>query len=372
VSLEQYEALQYDIGGNEAVRRLYFDWLSHLYLTYPKLGPPKLVLTHLDKIRESKLEKIEDNFFCHTTLVFEMIHHKEKSEWEVAGTSAKVEQFERKNMFKAEDIYKVGNVYCEAFIQLKERLLRESKQFFKALPTTWVEVGQVWKTVDKDYMPFEDIFSHFSSSVSFTKNQLDIILTSMHNCGMLLRHKDDKELWPNNFYHISTVTSLLQVLFPHNDTVWQRRLLVFHNFSPDSLMLDKYRILAEQFASTGIMHLKLFQHLLRTETKFVEKAAMRFAAKILLSFRVMYRFGMQNEESFFIVPYFCKGFLSDSLPNTESSVTFHAQLRFKGLSLSQYAYHQLAVDFLNSFSQDSDSITARNNGEQRCNLSAGT
>jgi len=365
VSLEQYEALQHKIGGNEAVRRLYFDWLSHLYLAYPKLGPPKLVLTHLDKIDESKLEAIEKDFFYYSKSVFKMIHHEEKSEWQDEGAFATIEHFAAKKMFRAEDIYKVGNAYCEAFIQLKKRLLRESKQSVKVIPTTWKEFEQALKKFDKGYMLFQDIFSQFSSSISLTENQLDIILTYMHNSGMLLWYKDNEDLLPYIFHHISTVTSLLQVLFTHDDTVWKRRESVLTN--PTSavqqlLTLDKYKSFASEFVSKGIMHDKLFKYLLRTETDFQEKAAMRVAAQILLSFRIMYKSTMRNEESSFIVPYFSKEFLSDSLPNTESCVTLHAQLRFDGLPLPQYAYHQLAVDMLNSFSQESDSITARNNG----------
>ncbi|KAF6023875.1 hypothetical protein EB796_017806 [Bugula neritina] len=133
------------------------------------------------------------------------------------------------------------------------------------------------------------------------------------------------------------------------------------------LTLDEYRSFADEFTSTGIMHGNLFEHLLQTETEFVEKAAMRVAANILLTFRIMYHTKLNNEENCYIVPYFCKEFLSDNLPNTGSCVTFHAQLRFDGLSLPQYAYHQLAVYMLNSFSQDSDSISIGNNGARVVN-----
>ncbi|KAF6038513.1 hypothetical protein EB796_003170 [Bugula neritina] len=150
----------------------------------------------------------------------------------------------------------------------------------------------------------------------------------------------------------------------------ERRLSAFSSSTSavqQLLTLGEYKSFAEEFASKGTMHDKLFKHLLRTETDFQENPAMRVAAKILLSFKIMYQSKMQNEESSFIVPYFCKEFLSDSLPNTGSCVTLHAQLRFDGLPLPQYAYHQLAVDMLNSFSQDSDSITARNNGARVMN-----
>jgi len=370
VSLEQYEALQHDIGGNEAVRRLYFDWLSHLYLTYPNLGPPKLVLTHLDKIDKTTLEEIEDSFLYHTKHVFEIISHDERSKWKDGGALATIKHFEAKDMFRAEDIYKVGNAFCEAFIQLKKRLLSDIRQFVKVIPTTWVEVEQVLKKFDKGYKSFQDIFSQFSNSISLTGTQLDIILTYMHNCGMLLWYKKNEELNSYIFYHIPTVTSLLQVLFTHDDTVWQRRLSAFSSSTSvvqQFLTLDEYRSFAENFASTGMIHGKLFKHLLRTETDFQENPAMRVAAKILLSFKIMYSSTLQNKESSFIVPYFCKEFLSDSLPNTGGCVTLHTQLRFDGLPLPQYAYHQLAVGMLNSFSQDSDSITARNNGARVVN-----
>ncbi|KAF6030762.1 hypothetical protein EB796_010943 [Bugula neritina] len=235
---------------------------------------------------------------------------------------------------------------------------------------TEIETDRSLKKFDKGYKRFQDIFSQFSSIISLTEKQFDIILTYMHNCGMLLWYKNDEDLRPYIFYHIPTVTSLLQVLFTHDDTVWQRRLSDFGSSTStvqQLLTLDEYRSFEDKFSSAGIMHVKLFEHLLRTETEFVENAAMRVAAKILKSFRVMYCCKLQNEESSFIVPYFCKEFLSDDLPTTGSCVTFHAQLRFDGLPLPQYAYHQLAVDMLNSFSQDSDSITARNNGARVVN-----
>ncbi|KAF6026563.1 hypothetical protein EB796_015134 [Bugula neritina] len=219
-------------------------------------------------------------------------------------------------------------------------------------------------------MPFQDILSQLFNSILLTEKQLDIILTYMHNCGMLLWYKNDKDLRPYIFYHIPTVTSLLQVLFTHDDTVWQHRLSAFSGSTSavqQLLTLDEYRSLSEKFASTGIMHHKLFEHLLRTETDFVESPAIKIAAELLQSFRIIYCSTLQNGENAFIVPYFCKKYLSDSLPSTGDFVTFHAQLRFDGLPLPQYAYHQLAVDMLNSFSQESKSITARNNGARVVN-----
>ncbi|KAF6035034.1 hypothetical protein EB796_006660 [Bugula neritina] len=181
-------------------------------------------------------------------------------------------------------------------------------------------------------------------------------------------------MFTDNFHQLSSLRHLdlsgndtLKALTPE---IADMPLLTFSSSTSavqQLLTLDEYRSFAKEFASKGIMHDKLFKHLLRTETDFQEKAAMRVAAKILLSFRIMYRSTLQNEESSFIVPYFCKEFLSDSLPNTGSCVTLHAQLRFDGLPLPQYTYHQLAVDMLNSFSQESDSITARNNGARVVN-----
>ncbi|KAF6026294.1 hypothetical protein EB796_015399 [Bugula neritina] len=127
---------------------------------------------------------------------------------------------------------------------------------------------------------------------------------------------------PDNFHQLS---SLIYLNLSGNDTlkaltpeIADMPLLISTSAVQQLLTLDEYKSSAKEFASKGIMHDKLFKHLLRTETDFQENPAMRVAAKILLSFRIMYQSTMQNEESSFIVPYFCKEFLSDSLPNTGS------------------------------------------------------
>jgi len=62
VNLAQYRDHVKKSSKREAVRRLAFDYMSHLYLANPSMGSPKLVLTHKDLFSDTEFGKLKHGF----------------------------------------------------------------------------------------------------------------------------------------------------------------------------------------------------------------------------------------------------------------------------------------------------------------------
>jgi len=62
VNMEQYDQISKMSTDREAVRKLAFDFMSHLYLAHPSLGPPKLIFTHKDKFPSEIFQQLRRKF----------------------------------------------------------------------------------------------------------------------------------------------------------------------------------------------------------------------------------------------------------------------------------------------------------------------
>mgnify|MGYP001795240561 FL=1 len=66
INIAEFDRLATDYGEHEACEKLCFGWLSHLYLSCPKAGPPQVVLTHSDRIENDILQMRKDQLITAT------------------------------------------------------------------------------------------------------------------------------------------------------------------------------------------------------------------------------------------------------------------------------------------------------------------
>jgi len=366
VNMEQYEKISSESTHREAVKRLAFDYMSHLYLANPTLGAPKLIFTHKDKFQNAEFQKLRKNFMEISNQLCEEMINEEKA---LGGEFAHIKHFSEstEGVFLGEDIYEVGkDDKYEVFDLIKESLLQSSHHFVKPLPLVWEEVNEKVLSIPSVYSTFDEIlncvqteFQHIESS------QLDIILTYMHDCGKVLWYKDISSLRPYIFHKISQVTKLLCVLYHHDPNIWQSRVDKFQPYSSeDGMPVEKedFERFVNHFTNTGLMMQCLLTHLVKQETPFTGLEDLKVAVCLLLTFRLLYGpLPADFKEPCFIVPQFANDIFNTSY-SSPKNMLLRVETQFNGLALPQYVYHQMNVGLLELFTDEFAVIKVKKNG----------
>jgi len=366
VNMEQYEEISNGSTHREAVRRLAFDYMSHLYLANPTLGAPKLIFTHKDKFQNAEFQKLRKNFLETSNQLCEEMFREEKA---LGGEFAQIKQFSEstEGVFLGEDIYEVGkDDKYEVFDLIKVSLLQSSQHFVKLLPLVWEEVNEKVLSIPTVYSTFDEILKYVQTELQHIESsQLDIFLTYMHDCGKALWYKDISPLRPYIFHKISEVTKLLCVLYHHDPNIWQSRVDRFQPcYLKDGIRVERqdFEESVNLFTNTGLMMQSLLAYLIQKETIFHNFENVEVAICLLQTFRLLHGpIHGESEEPYFVVPQFAKNFHSPSyFPPKELFLRVDAQ--FNGLALPPYVYNQMTVSLLELFPDELATMQVKRNG----------
>jgi len=364
VNMKHYDQLAQEKGDREAVRRLAFDWLAHLYVANPGIGQPKLVFTHKDKFDEENFTKLTSNFTSTADLLKDEIIREEK---QLDQSIAKIEHFhQHKELFLREDIYSVGKKdNYQVYENMKSTIFDSAQNFVKVLPKLWEDVNEKIFGLQTAFSTFDEIL-HAVQQVgrSITPDQLTTILTYMHDCGKVLWYKDIKELNLIIFHKIEEVTKLLRALFHHDKDFWQIRQTSFKPLLLTNgvfLEEEQFEKLIGDLLSAGIMGSQLLEYLIKSETAFFDEKAFLVASTLLQKFSIIYGPVDLESRSYFIVPFYSPGYLEKNL-TTDQDIILHAEIMFKGLSIPQYVYQQMSVVVLQMFPDKTSFSLVRKNG----------
>jgi len=369
VNMQQFRDMSGTASNDrEAVRRLAFDWLAHLYLANPTLGPPKLIFTHKDMFPSiSEFDELKKRFLEMTNTLRSEIVDEEK---EIEGEFSKIQHFVDKacDVFDAADTYCVGSEDLYAvFEDIKSTLLQSAQSFIKPLPKIWEEVNEKVLSMQSPYSSVEDIFRTLRETENvIERDQLEIILTYMHECGKVLWYVNIECLKDYVFHKISKVTKLLCVLYHNDKELWEERLSKFRPYRNEQsgLIVEKedYEGLVNKFKNTGLLEKNLLYYWIGMETVFKDNQCLEIALSILKSFHLIHG-PLTNDDASesFILPYFATGFL-DTHCHQETDITLRINIVFKGLPLPMHVYHQMAIGVLENFSSDSASPVVKKNG----------
>lgn len=369
VNLKRYHKLSTDkeIGPIEAVRRLCFDSMSQLYISKPTLGSPILVLTHKDQFKTATDHNVIRKDFLENCerlrqRVFMEDQHSDSTSSGYLGDLTIP-------MFQEADIFDIGGESddYEVFERILETLGARCKKFIKVVPAIWEMIIGLLSSISEPYIKFDNLLQFLAMEYSISKSHLVTILTYLHDCGKILWYPSVVELKAYIFPSIPDVTSLLYVLFAHDDEDrWKARLADESTFKCcDGTIVDneEYRAMYQMFTTSGIMNAELLLHLIKSESSFSSEEMIAPALAILREFRLLYGPIKYKNNASFISPYFAVGYQSNDLSTIQNPVRIHSQIDFKGLAIPHFVYGQISVDILHDFSNDlSDDITLTENG----------
>ena len=344
VSLAQYqEKVEGDSNGNsrDAVRCLFLDWISNLYLAIPHLGPPKLVLTHKDKFSPDEFNRVKQEFLATLELVWEELTY------EAPDTLSK-------SMFHSIDAFEIGkDEDYEVFDSIKVCLHKaaEDKAAEHHMLPNWRNISKAVTSLPNAFHQFDAVYSDIKQTEEISKEQFKDILGYMHDCGEVLWYQNPDLKFNYVFTKTSSVKQLLVVLYDHKEEQkWKNRLENFVASSSGNKMVSKneFSELAISFRKTGIVDKVLLEHLIVEETYFETISDIQVALKLLQAFKLIYGPIVCKNSSSFIVPKFSKGWVENFYPKS-AEVKFQVEIMFKGLALPMYRYHQMTVAILEVF-----------------------
>jgi len=235
VNMVQYEDLVQKSSEREAVRRLAFDYMSHLYLANPSMGSPKLVLTHKDLFSDAKFAELKNSFLSTSNQLCKEIVEEEK---QLKGDFSLIKPFSdsTEDIFLSEDIYEIGVLeQYTVFDSLKQNLFLTCQPFIEDIPAVWEQISQKVCALPSAYCTFIELFHHLKRSFKSIKQaQIETILTYMHQCGKILWYKSTKGLENYIFHNTPALTDLLAVFYSHEGNRWGQRQKRFVPFLDES------------------------------------------------------------------------------------------------------------------------------------------
>ena len=119
VNIAEFHKLSADraVGPKEAVRKLCFDWMSHLYVSCPKLGAPTLVFTHMDNLSAEVCDADVVNFLFYCEEVrTNLLEEEERRD----GVFCKIDHMSRTDvsLFDKKDIYVVSTTLITMILSI--------------------------------------------------------------------------------------------------------------------------------------------------------------------------------------------------------------------------------------------------------------
>ena len=370
INLEEFQRMteHEEVGETEAVRRLGFDWMSHMYIGCPNLGPPKLIFTHKDKVSEEELRTLTKLFIdTMEELKSDLILDESEEDSSTFEQIAHLTDADRP-VIAPDDVYMVGkeDKNFESFGKILNALERTCEQFSQEIPDLWEIIGEILEQQSEGSITIEKLQKILlQKKIAVARPQLEIILGYLHDSGRILWYKNIPALQDHIFHKISAVTDLIGVLFHHTDElIWEQRNKKYKPFkSSEGVRIQKayYEGLVSDFKKTGVMDKILLHRLVEQETEF-KGDSLSLAISLLQTFRLLHGPVSHRGAMCYIIPYFCRGFQSDSLLLADQYFTLKAELKFGGLSLPRYVYHQMSLALLERFPDESDQAIVKQNG----------
>ncbi|XP_067947165.1 malignant fibrous histiocytoma-amplified sequence 1 homolog [Watersipora subatra] len=361
VSFKHFLEISHKKGSQVAAKKTCWDWMSHLYLSCPFLGPPLLVFTHADAVTSQSVEVCKDNFL-------EEIEHLRRNmlaeEREFYGT--KQGEFQKilhlsntkAPVFHPEEVFIFSDDQSDTsnIEKLKLALGKRCKTFKTIIPEAWNEITQfVTDQTDKSVINLSLIEEKYSVKESHT------VLRYMHNTGSILWYNQIASLKPFVFHQIRHISETISLLFHHQpEEQWKERLATFTSFLYQGRQINKrkYEEMVEDFKHDGILDTALLYYLL---TKESGKFPGEVSVELLKSFKVLHGRVRKRSKEYYLIPFASQSSMDGSW-ETDGDLQLRLGIEFGGLPLPIYAFHLAIVKFLNVETSLHSTMKVRNNG----------
>ncbi|XP_067936773.1 leucine-rich repeat protein lrrA-like [Watersipora subatra] len=256
VNMKQYQTLKSEFGEKEAVRRSYFDWLAHLYLSEPTLTSPKLVLTHKNEFSEKVFRDLKKSI----TSTFSALRNEiltEDSRTYARSLSANHAQNVDLPTFCVSDVFEVGHEQCYELEKLKDSLYEACSRYLEEPQKDWMAIATTISQLGGCFLDRAETFDKLRETYFLSQKQLEDVLEYMHDSGQVLWYKDLSPLSQIVFHKISIVTSLIKVFYDHQTIAKQE--------SQEHSLIPCLNDVVQKFQSSGIINKSLLEDLIRSE-----------------------------------------------------------------------------------------------------------
>lgn len=359
VNMEEFAELALSKGYREATRRRCVDWLSHLYLASPNLGPPILVFTHLDKLTSEVFSKAKQGFLLAVEAIRnEMIDDQmEFSKDDLGFCEISHVSNTAKQLFNPEETFEIGvEQVQDQLLGLMHCIEQRSSSFKVIIPKIWKELENFLE-MHKDKACIDLSFI----KNSFTQDKaIEVVLRYFHDSGKIFWFENTPILKQYVFHQIPIITDMISRLFHHSSkSKWEQRLQTFRTFKFENQIIEKqtYEQFIKSFTESGLLNEVLLIHLLKTKKNFPHKAAI----EVLKSFCIIHGPVTQEYGKGYFVPYFAQEFTNEnSFPPND--VQLKMEILFNGLHLPKYVHQLITVEVLNFISDETCLIKIYGNG----------
>ncbi|XP_067932909.1 malignant fibrous histiocytoma-amplified sequence 1 homolog [Watersipora subatra] len=331
-------------GAEIACKQVCFDWLSHLYLACTKLGPPILVLTHVDELTSDQITQTRKELLT----AAESIRRKLlKEENQLASLFPKVlnviEHLSNRHLplFDDDEIFEFGidPEVTSNIEHLKKKLNERCKDHIVELPKLWSSVELfIQQASHQPYVKLSQVLEKFPDDDPV------IILRYMHNAGRVFFFEKLQGLSGYIFHKFSEITTMINLLFHHrSQNQWDDHLSKFEFFAHQGRVIHKleYGALVQRYLHDGILAEALLKNLL-------SNSAFPFdvSIELLKSFLLMHGPIGKSTHAEFLIPAVASEFMED-VANMKNRMQLRLDIILEGLPIPMYVHHQLSVAVLN-------------------------
>ncbi|XP_067931059.1 malignant fibrous histiocytoma-amplified sequence 1 homolog [Watersipora subatra] len=348
VNLKEFSEISSSSNREKAAKETCWNWLSHLYLSCPLLGPPLLAITHTEAAPEGKVEEVLENLLdSMEKLKLEMLKEEEEHHGRGKGDFQKILHLSNKAtpIFQKTDIFQFSDDPTELsnIKRLKAVIDERCEEFKTTIPQCWNDITKFLSDAHKDsfYIDLSTVERQFPTM------ECHIVLDYMHNTGDILWFKNVPQLKHCIFHRISLIAEMISLLFHHqSEAQWQDRVGTFTSFKYRDRIIrkEKYKELIKTFITSGILDDALLEHLLSSyHIQFPKEVAV----DLLHCFKILHgpiNAGMRKS---YIVPYFSPKCMSSDW-EIGGGIQLRLVMELGGLALPKYGYQLTTAAFLNA------------------------
>ncbi|XP_067932893.1 malignant fibrous histiocytoma-amplified sequence 1 homolog [Watersipora subatra] len=346
-------------GKEEACRLVCFDWLSHLYLACPKLGPPILVLTHTDELTSAQRSQARGDLLTEAESIRgKLLEEERQLETLFPKMLTVVEHLSNMNLplFDEGEIFEFGDDLKETsnIELLKKKLNERCKEHIVELPKLWNSVERfIQQFSEQPYVEVSTVLENFPNADPL------IILRYMHNAGRVFFFEKIESLSSFILHRFSEITSMINLLFHHSSQEqWDNHLSKFKVFPHHGREIGKfeYKHLVQRLLYDGVLAEALLKNLLKD-------SAFPFAVsrELLRSFLMIHGPIEESPNAEYLVPALALK-SPGVLFKTKNKLQLRLDILLGGLSIPEYVHQQMSVTVLNLLQNHCHETSALKNG----------
>lgn len=351
INMAEFDRISNEQDSKKAASQLCMDFMSQLYLSCPKLGPPILVLTHRDHFdTQESFERSKDKLLNSVEELRKEFLREEKLLTRDTRILPNILHFVdvNKPLFKVEDIFVFSKWKDEAII-LALRAALELRCCVDDIPRLWEEMSEFFEQmIHKLYLTLEDL------RIAFPGDEGHYILRYMHNVGKVLWFEREPKLQNYVFHRIDVITKFITLFYHHrSDSQWEAQIQATrpYRFQDEIISIQRYKSLVKSFQKTGILDKAVLSNLY-ARNKYPADIALHLLQTFYL---VCGPIGKAPRETF-ILPYFSEEVIRSPL---RKHILLKIEICFVGLTPPSYINHLLTVVYLNMFTNPIETYRMR-------------